>query len=181
MEVSTFEEKVNEYIKKVKELNRNLNSSDNIKFSDGTDMFKWYCKQSTIIRQSDVIKIPTKERLQEIKLYAQIDNIIYEINKTKEQKRALTYEEKVNEYINKVLELRRNISKKDNYKFKDKTNMLTWYNNQFAKFSKYVKKGKKPPKYIIQKMILYAQIDNVLYDLKKEDEEKSKKLTNENK
>ena len=79
MEVSTFEEKVNEYIKKVKELNRNLNSSDNIKFSDGTDMFKWYCKQSTIIRQSDVIKIPTKERLQEIKLYAQIDNIIYEI------------------------------------------------------------------------------------------------------
>lgn len=126
-----YEEKILQYFIKVSELQRNIDEFDEIKFLDNTSMTDWYEQEHCKLLEERKNNItPTKERMEEIMLFANLEKFINEI----EDKNYIKYSKKVNEYLSQIKKLGRNIKASDNICFSDGENMFRWYEREYKKY-----------------------------------------------
>ena len=77
---ASYEDKVELYIEKITELGRNLKESDNIRFSDGTNMHRWYFNQrGRFIRVKGKISKLSYVSRKEMLLFAKIEEKLSEL------------------------------------------------------------------------------------------------------
>ena len=165
MKELTFEEKANEYIEKLKELKRVLCKEDDAKFSSGTSMFNWYYFESAKLKKYAKEKDVPRDVMDKLIMIANIDNLLYNI---KLDKKKAAFKQKVEEYIEKIRELGRNVCKKDEAKFSTKEDMHYWYYNQCSRLIEEFESEKTLSAYRTYEIMLFIKIDDELQKLKKE-------------
>lgn len=81
----SFEEKTRQYIKKIKELKRNLTQEDKIMFENSDkDMYSWFIYyDQKFNKEREIEEIPTGERLEKLICFANIYNELNDIKKLK--------------------------------------------------------------------------------------------------
>lgn len=155
-----FEDRVSEYLKKIKELGRNIQKGEQYTFSDGFLMYIWYSKEvSKIIEERNNNIIPNEERKKELLLFSKIENLLYNYKQN-------IYERKAKEYFEQIKKLGRNIERDEFYSFFDGASMYAWYVNEAQNFINDKNSNKKVSENRLGKIMLYAKIENYLYDIK---------------
>lgn len=155
-----FEDRVSEYLKKIKELGRNIQKGEQYTFSDGFLMYIWYSKEvSKIIEERNNNIIPNEERKKELLLFSKIENLLYNYKQN-------IYERKAKEYFEQIKKLGRNIERDEFYPFFDGASMYAWYVNEAQNFINDKNSNKKVSENRLGKIMLYAKIENYLYDIK---------------
>lgn len=155
-----FEDRVSEYLKKIKELGRNIQKGEQYIFSDGFLMYIWYSKEvSKIIEERNNNIIPNEERKKELLLFSKIENLLYNYKQN-------IYERKAKEYFEQIKKLGRNIERDEFYPFFDGASMYAWYVNEAQNFINDKNSNKKVSENRLGKIMLYAKIENYLYDIK---------------
>ncbi len=155
-----FEDRVSEYLKKIKELGRNIQRGEQYTFSDGFLMYIWYSKEvSKIIEERNNNIIPNEERKKELLLFSKIENLLYNYKQN-------IYERKAKEYFEQIKKLGRNIERDEFYPFFDGASMYAWYVNEAQNFINDKNSNKKVSENRLGKIMLYAKIENYLYDIK---------------
>lgn len=155
-----FEDRVSEYLKKIKELGRNIQKGEQYIFSDGFLMYIWYSKEvSKIIEERSNNIIPNEERKKELLLFSKIENLLYNYKQN-------IYEKKAKEYFEQIKKLGRNIERDEFYPFFDGASMYAWYVNEAQNFINDKNSNKKVSENRLGKIMLYAKIENYLYDIK---------------
>lgn len=155
-----FEDRVSEYLKKIKELGRNIQKGEQYIFSDGFLMYIWYSKEvSKIIEERSNNIIPNEERKKELLLFSKIENLLYNYKQN-------IYERKAKEYFEQIKKLGRNIERDEFYPFFDGASMYAWYVNEAQNFINDKNSNKKVSENRLGKIMLYAKIENYLYDIK---------------
>lgn len=155
-----FEDRVSEYLKKIKELGRNIQKGEQYIFSDGFLMYIWYSKEvSKIIEERSNNIIPNEERKKELLLFSKIENLLYNYKQN-------IYEKKAKEYFEQIKKLGRNIERDEFYPFFDGASMYAWYVNEAQNFINDKNSKKKVSENRLGKIMLYAKIENYLYDIK---------------
>ncbi len=157
-------DRVNQYINMLMQKYENQNMKVNNRFNDGIDMAGWYAYQNLKLEKDKLTnKKPKPSRLSEMMLLAKIDDTIYELN-TKESisKRVGQYEKRVLEYIDVIQELKRNIKEDEDFEFEDGTNMYLWYKSEYYNLTKRMLNEEA-----MQKAMLFSRILNTLFDIKK--------------
>lgn len=155
-----FEDRVSEYLKKIKELGRNIQRGEQYTFSDGFLMYIWYSKEvSKIIEERNNNIIPNEERKKELLLFSKIENLLYNYKQN-------IYERKAKEYFEQIKKLGRNIERDEFYPFFDGASMYAWYINEAQNFINDKNSNKKVSENRLGKIMLYAKIENYLYDIK---------------
>lgn len=155
-----FEDRVSEYLKKIKELGRNIQKGEQYIFSDGFLMYIWYSKEvSKIIEERNNNIIPNEERKKELLLFSKIENLLYNYKQN-------IYERKAKEYFEQIKKLGRNIERDEFYPFFDGASMYAWYINEAQNFINDKNSNKKVSENRLGKIMLYAKIENYLYDIK---------------
>ena len=160
----SFEEKVVEYKKKIKELQRNIKSTEEIYFSDGTHMRSWYCYHLQSCKNWIKTNRNVEEALYRLKQLAEIDDLLYSLGDHCIKEPKLSIEEKEKEYIHKIKQLGRNVQEKDQAYFSDETSMKNWYEIRISHATRFSKAKKLSPLQL-EKIQTTANIDNILYDL----------------
>lgn len=155
-----FEDRVSEYLKKIKELERNIQKGEQYTFSDGFLMYIWYSKEiSKIIEERNNNIIPNEERKKELLLFSKIEKLLYNYKQN-------IYERKAKEYFEQIKKLGRNIERDEFYPFFDGASMYAWYINEAQNFISDKNSNKKVSENRLGKIMLYAKIENYLYDIK---------------
>lgn len=155
-----FEDRVSEYLKKIKELERNIQKGEQYTFSDGFLMYIWYSKEiSKIIEERNNNIIPNEERKKELLLFSKIEKLLYNYKQN-------IYERKAKEYFEQIKKLGRNIERNEFYPFFDGASMYAWYINEAQNFISDKNSNKKVSENKLGKIMLYAKIENYLYDIK---------------
>ena len=155
-----FEDRVSEYLKKIKELERNIQKGEQYTFSDGFLMYIWYSKEiSKIIEERNKNIIPNEERKKELLLFSKIEKLLYNYKQN-------IYERKAKEYFEQIKKLGRNIERDEFYPFFDGASMYAWYINEAQNFISDKNSNKKVSENRLGKIMLYAKIENYLYDIK---------------
>lgn len=155
-----FEDRVSEYLKKIKKLGRNIQKGEQYTFSDGFLMYIWYSKEvSKIIEERNNNIIPNEERKKELLLFSKIENLLYNYKQN-------IYERKAKEYFEQIKKLGRNIERDEFYPFFDGASMYAWYVNEAQNFINDKNSNKKVSENRLGKIMLYAKIENYLYDIK---------------
>ena len=155
-----FEDRVSEYLKKIKELGRNIQKGEQYTFSDGFLMYIWYSKEvSKIIEERNNNIIPNEERKKELLLFSKIEKLLYNYKQN-------IYERKAKEYFEQIKKLGRNIERDEFYPFFDGASMYAWYVNEAQNFINDKNSNKKVSENRLGKIMLYAKIENYLYDIK---------------
>lgn len=121
----SYEERVDEYIQKMKK--QNIISLYNYYFSDGKNMYSWYqhetYKLSNEVKNKESI---SNERMKQIMMFATIDKYYYEEIISKK----LPFSTKAKEYVEQVLRLKRNVRITDKLRFSNGDSMNGWLTNQ---------------------------------------------------
>ena len=155
-----FEDRVSEYLKKIKELERNIQKGEQYTFSDGFLMYIWYSKEiSKIIEERNKNIIPNEETKKELLLFSKIEKLLYNYKQN-------IYERKAKEYFEQIKKLGRNIERDEFYPFFDGASMYAWYINEAQNFISDKNSNKKVSENRLGKIMLYAKIENYLYDIK---------------
>ena len=155
-----FEDRVSEYLRKIKELGRNIQRGEQYTFSDGFLMYIWYSKEiSKIIEERNKNIIPNEERKKELLLFSKIEKLLYNYKQN-------IYERKAKEYFEQIKKLGRNIERDEFYPFFDGASMYAWYINEAQNFISDKNSNKKVSENRLGKIMLYAKIENYLYDIK---------------
>lgn len=155
-----FEDRVSEYLKKIKKLGRNIQKGEQYTFSDGFLMYIWYSKEvSKIIEERNNNIIPNEERKKELLLFSKIEKLLYNYKQN-------IYERKAKEYFEQIKKLGRNIERDEFYPFFDGASMYAWYVNEAQNFINDKNSKKKVSENRLGKIMLYAKIENYLYDIK---------------
>ena len=153
---NAFKIKAYQYINMIKKLGRNVRPTDKFTFKDGLNMYNWYGNNSFKIIQErkNNIKIDD-DRLEEIMLFAKIEDALFENKKSSKQ---IIFYSRMKEYVNKIIALRRNITKKDNFRFTDGTSMKVWLDEERLK----LRKNTGLDEQIKQEIDLFKRIDKIL-------------------
>ena len=132
------EEKAEEFIKSVHELKRNVKSRKNGKlervFRDGTDQRAFYDRERIKYNQIDLTKPLTPEEKETKELFERMNEVVNQYD--------ISREEKTEEFIKSVHELKRNVKYKDSNNgnpervFRDGTDQRTFYDNEQRKYNK---------------------------------------------
>lgn len=145
------------------ELQRNIDKIDDIRFSDNTSMYDWYKNEKCKLLEERKNNItPTKKRMEEIRLFVSLEKFINEIK----NKNYIKYSKKIDEYETQIKKLDRNINSSDNICFSDGVNMFEWYKNESRKIELEISNKKTYSKFRIYEIMLFARIENLLYDIK---------------
>ena len=160
---NAFKIRVYQYINMIKKLGRNLRPTDKFTFKDGVNMYNWYVHTSSKIKQErkNNIKIDD-DRLEEIMVFDKIRDVLSENKKASKQ---IIFYSKMKEYVNKIISIRRNITKKDNFRFTDGTSMKIWLDEEKLKLRKYTGDDEQ----IKQEIDLFKRIDRILEKCKLND------------
>ena len=170
-QIQIYEKKVLEYINVIEKLRRNVNDEDDIKFTDGSDMYLWYkfeCKKLT--NEKLAKRIPDSKRLEEIMMFSKIEDKLFEL-------KFIEYENKVNEYIKTIKKKNRNIILKDTDKFNDGQYMYDFYKSNNNKIKREIQNNARLSNRRFGEIQLFANIDNELHDIKKRIEQKKKNFS----
>lgn len=123
-------------------------------------MYIWYSKEiSKIIEERNNNIIPNEERKKELLLFSKIEKLLYNYKQN-------IYERKAKEYFEQIKKLGRNIERNEFYPFFDGASMYAWYINEAQNFISDKNSNKKVSENRLGKIMLYAKIENYLYDIK---------------
>lgn len=157
----SFEEKRIEYQTKVKEMGRIIKSRDEIYFSDGHNMGMWFDQYNQKMNYKISHNLPLTEN--DLYVIKSLDEILEMVGKKRTIR--LSFDERVQEYKEKIKEINRKIMTSDDFQFRDQRSMAQWY---FKTRSRFYEKRKKDLPYTeeeLDRMMLFASIDNLYYDL----------------
>lgn len=135
----SYDDRVAEYLKKVKQSRTVTLRGYYDRFSDGKSMSNWYSLENKRLRteyqkQQEI----SKERIQEIISFSRIDQYRYDELESKK----LPFEKKFLEYQKQVQQLQRNVRPSDHLTFSDHTKMDSWLSSQQAKIEQQLKTSK---------------------------------------
>lgn len=145
-----FNDYCKEYIEQIREIKRNIISSDNYNFKDGKNMYNWYKQTKNKIEINKINYIYSKN----ITKFKKIDDLINDFEDEKFYNRCLEYKEKLikNDY---------KITQDD--KFSDDSSMLKWYKMNESEFEKYKFLELKNDK-SIRKAIIFIEIEDLIFE-----------------
>ena len=83
-----------------------------------------------------------------------------------------SFEDKVVEYFVKVSELGRNLNENDNFTFTNNDNMHIWYKNESKKIMEEVNSNIKINTRRLHNIMLFAKLEDYIFDLNKKEEKK---------
>ena len=159
LERDIYIRKINDYAKKVRKLGKNIQPHFQFHFFDGDDMYNWFVRQIKYIeRLNKRVTVLSKEEVERIKLFKNLLNEIENITK------GLTYEERINEYIEKVNLFGQSGIIKADSRFSTGESMYGWYLRQNRKIKDLKNAEDEVIKENMDYIMLFASIDNAIYD-----------------
>lgn len=153
-----------EYCDLVYFLERRIYPSDEEKFSDGLDMSDWFYKErKKYIEQAKAgLENLTNDAIIKRKLFEGV------LEKTAEYEINLSFEDKVNQYLEKMKEMGRPIRSIDKFYFEETgKSMYNWFNWYNQKFSNKRKNEESLTEEELEQLMLLARIYDEIHNQRK--------------